>query len=72
MFANSHQVLFFAQFLGREKYSFLKQHSKQIMPEPLQSTPSVCGYHTIYAAFHLFHHDKKKLQEFTMLMHFSS
>ena len=24
------------------------------MPEPLQSHPSVCGFDTIYAAFHLF------------------
>ena len=24
------------------------------MPAPLQSDPSVCGFYTIYAAFHLF------------------
>ena len=46
--------LYFADSLGREGYSFLKQHYKQMMPEPLQSHPSVCGFYTIYAAFHLF------------------
>ena len=35
-------------------YSFLKQHYKHIMPTPLQSHSSVCGFYTIYATFHLF------------------
>ena len=52
--ANSRQKLYFADFLGRKKYSFLKQHYEQMIPEPLQSHPSVCGFYTIYAAFHLF------------------
>ena len=52
--ANSCQKLFFADSLVREKYSFLKQHYEQMMPEPLQSQPSVCGFYTIYAAFQLF------------------
>ena len=52
--ANSRQKLYFADSLGREKYSFLKQHYEQMMPEPLQSHPSVCGFYTLYAAFHLF------------------
>ena len=53
--ANSRQKLFlFADSLGRKKYSFLKQQYEQMMPEPLQSHPSVCGFYTIYAAFHLF------------------
>ena len=54
MIANSCQNLYFADSLGREKYSFFKQHYEQMMPEPLQSHPSVCGFYTIYAAFHLF------------------
>ena len=54
MIANSRQTLYFADSLGRKKYSFLKQRYEQIMPEPLQSHPSVCGFNTIYAAFHLF------------------
>ena len=44
----------FADSLGRKKYSFLEQQYEQMMPEPLQSHPSVCGFYTIYAAFHLF------------------
>ena len=54
MIANSRQKLYFADSLGREKYSFLKQHYEQMMPKPLQSHPSVCGFYTIYAAFRLF------------------
>ena len=54
MTANSRQKLYFEDSLRREKYSFLKQQYEQMMPEPLQSHPSVCGFYTIYAAFHLF------------------
>ena len=54
MIANSRQILYFADSLGRKKYSFLKQQNELMMPEPLQSHPSVCGFSTIYAAFHLF------------------
>ena len=53
MIANSRQKLYFADSLGRKKYSFLKQQYEQMMPEPLQSHPSVCGFYTIYAAFQL-------------------
>ena len=53
MIANSREKLYFADSLGRKKYSFLKQQYEQMMPEPLQSHPSVCGFYTIYAAFHL-------------------
>ena len=52
--ANSRQKLYFADSLGRKKYSFLEQHNEQMMSEPLQSHPSVCGFYTIYASFHLF------------------
>ena len=54
MITNSRQKLFFADSLGRKKYSFLKQQYEEMMPEPLQSHPSVCGFYTIYAAFLLF------------------
>ena len=54
MIANSHQLLVFAETLGHKKYSSFKQQYKQLMPEPLQSQPSVSGFYTIYAAFHLF------------------
>ena len=54
MMAKSCQKLNFADSLGRKKYSLLKHHYVQMMPEPLQSHPRVCGFYTIYAAFHLF------------------
>ena len=52
MIANFRHELYFADSLGRP--SFLKQHYKQMMPAALQSHASVCGFYTIYAAFHLF------------------
>ena len=69
MIANFQHELYFADSLGCKGYSFLEQHYKQMMPAPLQSHPSVCGFYTIYAAFHLFKFDRKRLQEFTMLMY---
>ena len=55
MTANFRHDLYFADSLWGEGYSFLNnQHYKQMMPAPLQSHPSVCGFYTINAAFHLF------------------
>ena len=54
MIANSCQKLYFAHSLASKKYSFPKQQFEQMMPEPLQSHPSVCGFYAIYAVFHLF------------------
>ena len=53
LIANSRQILYFADSLCRKKYSF-KQHYEHMMPELLQTHPGVCGFYTIYAAFHLF------------------
>ena len=41
MIENSRQMLFFADSLGRKRYTFLKQKYEQIMPEPLQSHTNV-------------------------------
>ena len=70
--ANFCRILLFADFLGRKKHSFLEQQYEQIMPKQLQSHPSVCGFHTIDAAFHLIKIQQKKLQVFTILMYFHS
>ena len=59
--ANFRQEMFFADSLGPKGYSFLKQHYKQMLPAPLQSHPSVCGFYTIYAAFHLFKFQPEKI-----------
>ena len=45
--ANSRQILYFADFLDRKKYNFLKQQNEQMKREPLQSHPNVCGFYTI-------------------------
>ena len=52
MIENCHLKLYFAVSLGQHS-SFYQQY-KQMMPEPLQSNPSVCIFYKIYAAFHLF------------------
>ena len=62
MIANFRHELYFADSIGRNGYCFLKQHYKQMMPAPLQSHPSVCGFYTIYAAFHPL---KFRQEEFT-------
>ena len=55
MIANFRHELYFADSLGCKVYSFLNnQQYKQMMAARLQSHPSVCGFYTIYAAFHLF------------------
>ena len=52
MVANSCHKLYLADSSGR--CSLLRQRYKQMMPEPLQSHPSVCGFYVIYAAFQFF------------------
>ena len=42
-------LIVFFRLSWKEKYSFLKQHYKQIMPEPLQCLPSVCSFYAKYA-----------------------
>ena len=62
MIANFRHELDFADSLGCEGYRFLNnQHYKEMMPAPLQSHPSVCGFYTIYAAFHLFKFQQKEI-----------
>ena len=66
---NYRHELNFADSLGSKGYIFLKQHYKQMMPEPLQSHPSVCGFLQYMQLFISSSFSKKKLQEFTMLMY---
>ena len=53
MIATFRHELHFADSLGCKMYNFLEQNYKQMMPVPLQSHPSVCGFYTKYAAFRL-------------------
>ena len=64
MIAKFQHELCVADSLGCKKYSFLKQHYKQNIPAPLQSHPSVCGFYTIYAAFHLFKFRQEEITGF--------
>ena len=61
MIANFRHEIFFADSLGCKGYSFLKQHYKQMIPAPLQSHPNVCGFYTIYSAFHLFEFQQEEV-----------
>ena len=61
MIAKSRQIMYFADSLGSEKCSFLKQHYEQMMPEQLQSHASVGNFYMIYAAFHLFKFRQEKI-----------
>ena len=59
--ANCCQILSFADSLGRKKYIFFKQHYEQMMPEPLESNLSACGFYMICAAFHIFKFRQKEI-----------
>ena len=63
MIANSWQKLYFPESLRCKKYSFLNQQYEQMMPQSLQSHPSVCGFYTISAAFHLFKFRQEEITE---------
>ena len=55
MIAKIRHEFSFADSPGCKGYSFFNnQHYKQLIPAPLQSHPSVCGFYILYAAFRLF------------------
>ena len=54
MITNFRHKLCFADSLALERNGFSEHHYKQLMPEPLQSHPSVFSFYKIYADFHLF------------------
>ena len=60
MIAKFHHELYFADCLGLSfnNYPFLKQNYSQMVRTRLQDHPSVCGFYTIYAAFHLFQYEE--------------
>ena len=63
MIAKIHHEWFFANSLGLSinNYPFLKQNYNQTVGTRLQHHPSVCGFYTIYAAFHLFRFQKEEI-----------
>ena len=54
MIAKFHHELYFTDSLDLSinDYPFLKQNYSQMVRTRLQDHPSVCGFYTIYAAFH--------------------
>ena len=63
MIAKFHHELYFADSLGLSinNYPFLKQHYSQMVRTRLQDHPSVCGFYTIYAAFHLLKFQREEI-----------
>ena len=59
--ANYCQTLCFADTLCRKMFIFTTQQYEPMLPEPLQSHLSVCGFYTIYAAFHLFKFQQREI-----------
>ena len=55
MIVTFHHELYFAISLGLSinNYPFLTQNYNQMVRTRPQDRPSVCGFYTIYAAFHL-------------------
>ena len=60
MIETSCHFLYSLDSFGHGGYSFLKQQYVEMVPEPLQSHSSVCGFSTITAAFHLFRFRQKE------------
>ena len=63
MIANFQHELYFADSLGLSinNYPFLKQNYSQMVRTRLQDHPSVCGFYTIYAAFHFFKFQEEEI-----------
>ena len=63
MIAKFHHELCFADSLGLSinNYPFLKQNYSPMVPTRLQDRPSVCGFYTIYTAFHLFKFQQEEI-----------
>ena len=55
MIAKFHQELYFDDFhdLSTNKHPFLKQNHNPMVRTKRPDHPSVCGFYTIFAAFHL-------------------
>ena len=63
MMAKFHHELYLADSRGLfiNNYLFLKQKHTQIVRTELQDHPRVCGFYTIYAAFHLFKFQQEEI-----------
>ena len=66
MIAKFHHELYFADSLGlsTNNYSFLKLNYSQMGRKRRQDHPSVCGFYTIFIAFHLFKFQQEEITGF--------
>ena len=61
MTAKLRHQLYFADFLVRKDYNFLRKNYKRMIPERLQLHQGLCRFYTIYAAFLLFKFGEEKI-----------
>ena len=63
MIAKFHHELYLDDSLGLSinNYPFLKQNHNRTVRTRLQDRSSVCGFYTIYAAFHLFKFQQEEI-----------
>ena len=63
MIAKFHHEFYFAISLGLSinNYRFLKQNYPQMVSTRLQDHPSVCGFYTVFVAFHLFKFQQEEI-----------
>ena len=63
MIAKFHHELYSADSFGLSinNYPFQKQNYSQMVRTRLQDHPSVCGFYTIYAAFHSFKFQQEEI-----------
>ena len=66
MIAKFNHELYFTDSFGPyiNNYPFPKQTYSQMVRTRLQDHPSVCGFYTIYAAFHLFKFQQEEITVF--------
>ena len=69
MIANFRHELYFADSLGCKRYSFLKQHYKQMMPAPYTPISAFVAFIQYMQLFISSSFDRKKLKDFMMLMY---
>ena len=63
MIAKFHHEMYIIDSVGVSinNYPFLKQNYNQMVRTRLQDHPSVCGFYTTYAAFHLFKFQQEEI-----------
>ena len=63
MIARLNRTYYYADSLAcpNKKYKFLNKKYQKMIQHPVQKTDNLCGFYTIFAAFHLFKFFQTKL-----------